>query len=149
MIDRRVKITKTQKISVRKKWSIAKVNAQFPDLNGGVVRLLLQMGKKDSPLIFVVRLLLQMVRLPLQNCIYYYKLCIYYYKFLSTKYSSRRAYRFPIKICNRKRTHEQLHFLKGQFARENAPSSDYHSDHILPLKSFGSIMTLSGSIREI
>jgi len=106
------------------------------------VRLLLQMGKKDSPLIFVVRLLLQMVRLPLQNC-------IYYYKFLSTKYSSRRAYRFPIKICNRKRTHEQLHFLKGQFARENAPSSDYHSDHILPLKSFGSIMTLSGSIREI
>ena len=54
-------------------WSIEKVNAQLPDLNGGVVRLLLQMKKQDSPLIFVVRLLLQMMRLPLQNCIYSYK----------------------------------------------------------------------------
>ena len=53
--------------------SIEKVNAQLPDLNGGVVRLLLQMKKQDSPLIFVVLLLLQMMRLPLQNCIYSYK----------------------------------------------------------------------------
>jgi len=57
----------------RNRGSIEKVNAQLPDLNGGVVRLLLQMKKQDSPLIFVVRLLLQMMRLPLQNCIYFYK----------------------------------------------------------------------------
>jgi hypothetical protein len=136
-------------VAIHKIWSIEKVNAQLPDLNGGVVRLLLQMKKarlaidfccaftlaNDAFTITKLHLLLQMMRLLLQIS--------------EHKKSSRKAYRSPYKTCNRKRTPEQLHFLKDQFARENAQSSDYHSDHILPLKSFGSIMTLSGSIRAI